>query len=117
MLCGALIADSSMQTDYFKSQMPEGNASLQEVLLEVCQKVGGLNEKDARDVAFHLLDWHGDLCQLNQLFEQPQRFNYCETHQILVNFLVHAPNHIAAAAKLYIDYPVSDVFQIDAVKA
>jgi hypothetical protein len=29
--------------------------------------------------------------------------------------LIHVPNHIAAAAKLYAGFPVSDIFEVGAV--
>ena len=37
-----------------------------------------------------------------------------EVSQLLISFLVHVPNHVAAASKLYTDIPVTDIFGVGA---
>ena len=116
VLAGAVVAPESLRDSYFERLMPREGQSGRDVLLDVCQKVADLNEKDAQDVVFHLMDWRGDMERWNRFLENPQGFSYKEIHGILVNFLIHAPNHMAAAAKLYVDCPVKDIFGVGAVQ-
>lgn len=74
-----------------------------------------LSAQTADDVAFHMTDWVGDLEALVEFFEQPEAFSTEQISKRLHNFLVHAPNHLAAAAKLYADCPVADIFDVGAV--
>ena len=37
-----------------------------------------------------------------------------EVGQLLTDFLVHVPNHVAAASKLYTGVPVTDIFHVRA---
>jgi hypothetical protein len=67
----------------------------------------------SRDIAFHLSDWSSDAAFLVAVHLYPERFTREEIDAGVEMFLGHAPNHIAAAAKLY-GYPVSDVFGIGA---
>ena len=69
----------------------------------------------ANDVAFHLTDWIKDLEALVSFCRLPGSFTPAQVNDILLAFLLHAPNHIAAAAKLYADIPVTDVFGVGAV--
>jgi hypothetical protein len=36
--------------------------------------------------------------------------------ELLIQFLVHAPNHLAAASKMLTDIPVTDVFGVGALE-
>jgi hypothetical protein len=67
--------------------------------------------KRAQDIAFHLTDWTSDAAFLVALSLRPDVFTKSEIEQGLMLFLVHAPNHIAAAAKLS-DNPIQDVFKL-----
>jgi hypothetical protein len=60
-------------------------------------------------IAFHLTDWSGDAAFLVTLHLFPERFTADEIRTGVVNFLVHVPNHLAAAAKL-VGHPIQDVF-------
>lgn len=73
-----------------------------------------LSEEVARDVAFHLTDWNSDAAFLVALLLFPERFAKEEVYAGIQNFLVHAPNHVAAAAKLA-GWPIKDVFKVGAV--
>lgn len=68
----------------------------------------------ARDIAFHLTDWQSNAAFLVALSLFPERFTPDEIRSGVEAFIVHAPNHAAAAAKLY-GFPVTDVFGIDAI--
>jgi len=64
----------------------------------------------AREIAFHLVDWHTDAAFIMAVHLFPERFSpeeLCAGAQVL---LVHAPNHLAAAAKLT-GNPVEDIFE------
>ncbi|WP_372982666.1 hypothetical protein [Marinobacter sediminum] len=78
-------------------------------------KSRGLSEKKARDIAFHMTDWLMDFVDLKEFFEAPDKLSTEEVSRLLINFLVHVPAHVAAAAKLATDEPVTDVFGIGAV--
>jgi hypothetical protein len=69
----------------------------------------------ANDVAFHMTDWLGDLEALVRFYRDPGALSSAKAAEILTSFLVHAPNHIAAAAKLFTGFPVADVFQVGAL--
>ncbi len=69
------------------------------------------SETDAQDIAFHLTDWSGDCAFLLALLLHPDRFSDVEIRSGIMNFLIHAPNHIAAAAKLY-GFGIQDVWSL-----
>jgi len=71
----------------------------------------GLSETEAFDVAFHMLDWHNDLADLISFMKHPKSLTIEELEEMLAGFLIHAPNHIAAAAKLYTGYGIKDIFE------
>jgi hypothetical protein len=71
----------------------------------------------AREVAFHLTDWLTDLAVFVEICKSPTTSSKAKVHQALQALLTHAPNHLAAAAKLYVDFPVSDIFGVGAVEA
>ena len=64
----------------------------------------------AADIAFHMADWNSDAAFILALHLFPERFTKAEIEDGIRDFLVHAPNHIAEAAKL-IGFPVSDIFK------
>lgn len=63
----------------------------------------------ARDIAFHLLDWSEDAAFLMAIQLFPERFTDEEILNGTIQLLIHAPNHLAAAATLS-GNPVSDIF-------
>jgi hypothetical protein len=65
----------------------------------------------ASDIAFHLGDWRSDAAFLVALHLFPDRFAAEEVKAGVVNLLIHAPNHLAAAAKLA-GYPIENVFGV-----
>lgn len=73
------------------------------------------DDQVAASVAFHMTDWIEDLEALSQLFKEPERFASEEIDRMLIGFLTHVPNHVAAAAKLLNDTMVSDIFGVGAV--
>jgi hypothetical protein len=69
----------------------------------------------ADDVAFHMTDWLDDLAALVEFFKEPKSYDAAKVNALLLKFLVHVPNHVAAAAKLYAEFPVTDVFGVGAI--
>ena len=69
----------------------------------------------ARDIAFHMTDWIDDLTALEAFYRNPGEFSAEDISELLLNFLLHAPDHLAAAKKLFSDLPVTDVFDVGAV--
>ena len=74
------------------------------------------SEKDLKDIAFHMTDWLTDLKEWVELCQNPSALSDDEVLDVLIGFLVHVPNHIAAASKLAIDTPVRDIFSVGAVE-
>jgi len=70
----------------------------------------------ADDIAFHMTDWLEDLSRFHALCRSPGRFAPRKIEDILMGFLVHVPNHVAAAAKLMVDVSVADIFEVGAVE-
>src|SRR5258705_12909669 len=66
----------------------------------------------AEDIAFHMTDWDHNVDDLIRLYEQPESFSDDEIVHILVKFLAHVPNHVAAAKKLAGIGPIEDVFEV-----
>jgi len=54
----------------------------------------------AREIAFHLADWNSDAAFIVAMHLFPDRFTPDEIQDGVESFLIHAPNHVAAAAKL-----------------
>ena len=71
----------------------------------------GLSPETIDDVAFHMTDWKEDLDTIRQVYEQPDLTND-QVQQIILKFLAHAPNHVAAAKKLVGLGPIEDVFGV-----
>ena len=65
----------------------------------------------AREIAFHMTDWDHNVDDLVKLYEQPESFSDDEILSIVIQFLAHVPNHVAAAKKLAGIGPIEDVFE------
>lgn len=74
-----------------------------------------LSPEHARDVAFHMTDWLDALQRFVKFCENPDSYSPEEVDELLLAFLIHVPNHVAAAAKLYADMAVSDVFKVGSI--
>ncbi|MCB9850308.1 MAG: hypothetical protein H6817_06345 [Phycisphaerales bacterium] len=76
---------------------------------------GGRTERELHDIAFHMTDWLDDLEAYHAFCRDPESVTPANLKQLLTNFLVHVPNHVAAAGKLLLDLCVWDVFGVGAV--
>ena len=80
----------------------------------VAQKESELSASAAWDVAFHMTDWLDDLRAYYEFCERPESLSDEQLDKMLMAFLMHVPNHVAAAGKLYTDIPVTDIFKVGA---
>ena len=71
-------------------------------------------ESVANDIAFHLVDWNSDAAFILAMHLFPERFTKQQIREGIFRFLSHAPNHIAAAAKLA-NQPIEDIFEVGAL--
>jgi len=71
-----------------------------------------LPERVARDVAFHMTDWLDDLVEYYEFCARPDRLSPPAINKLLIDFLMHVPNHVAAASKLLNGIPVADIFGV-----
>ncbi len=83
--------------------------------IEKAMKEMDFTDEKAHDIAFHMTDWLSDMAELQQFYETPDKLSHDEISDLLMGFLLHVPNHIAAASKLISDFPVTDVFGVGAV--
>lgn len=74
-----------------------------------------LSAAEAEEAAFHMTDWLADLRELVEWYEEPDARSDAEVQKLLLQFLVHAPAHVAAAARTVSGDPLRDVFEIGAV--
>ena len=97
-----LVISMEYQTDEIRD-------SLRKAFLEM-----GIDQEKIETAIFHLVDWLKDLNKWNAFCENPKSINPEETSKLVLDFLIHVPNHLAAASKLVLDIPVSDVFEVGA---
>lgn len=73
----------------------------------------GYEPEDRRDqLVFHMTDWLDDLSRWAEICDKPEEFDAGHIEKVLTGFLLHVPNHLAAASKLMLDVPVTDVFNV-----
>ncbi|QIF00184.1 hypothetical protein [Roseimicrobium sp. ORNL1] len=96
------------RADQFAVPIPDAQQAAQSAL------TGDFNDKTAFDIAFHMTDWNSDAAFVAALLLFPERFTPEEIREGIEEFLVHAPNHLAAAAKLQ-GYPIQDTFGVGAL--
>ncbi len=65
----------------------------------------------AYDIAFHLSDWSSDAAFIVAVHLYPERFTPEEIREGVEAIIIHAPNHLAAAAALG-SHPVEDIFEV-----
>lgn len=71
-----------------------------------------LEPQSVEDIAFHMTDWKKNLEELVRLYEQPEQLTDEQIQHIILVFLAHVPNHVAAAKKLAGLGPIEDVFEV-----
>lgn len=73
-----------------------------------------LDNRVIDDAVFHMTDWLNDLKEWNKFCENPDSLSSEELSDLVMDFLVHVPSHVAAASKLVTGLPVTDIFGIGA---
>lgn len=71
-----------------------------------------LEPQVVEDIAFHMTDWKENLEEIVRLYEQPERLSDEHVQRIILVFLAHVPNHVAAAKKLLGLGPIEDIFKV-----
>ena len=104
---------------FWQEAVGERAARLEALVPASAQEVAAALRNDwadqvSEDIAFHVTDWAWDAAFLMAVLLEPQRFTRTEINDGVGLMLVHAPNHLAAAAKLY-GFPVQDVFEVGAL--
>ena len=66
----------------------------------------------AKDIGFHMTDWDSDVDELIALYEDPAAFSNDQIVDIVIRFLAHVPNHVAAAKNLVGLGPMEDIFEV-----
>lgn len=94
--------------------MPLDENSIRDRIEDVARTEMNLSESVACDVAFHMTDWLNDLEKFHRFCQSPSALSSEELSDLRMDFLVHVPNHVAAAGKLYTGFPVADVFKVGA---
>ena len=84
--------------------------------IESSLKACKYSKRKRQDIAFHMVDWLDDFSELYQFYRNPKKYKANEVEKLLLDCLVHVPNHIAAAAKLMTEIGVSDIFEVGAVE-
>ena len=84
--------------------------------MEAMATLGGalaedFGEQARADIAFHLADWNSDAAFIVAVHLFPERFTAEEICDGVRDFVIHAPNHVAAAAKLA-GHPIQDVWEL-----
>src|SRR5258708_2276009 len=83
---------------------------LRERIAAIVRLSYGEREDIARDIAFHLTDWDHNLEEISRMYNQFPEMSDDEILRIIVKFLAHVPNHLAAAKKLMGLGPIEDIF-------
>jgi len=66
----------------------------------------------ASEIAFHMTDWDHNIDDLLRIYNETDSATDDEIVQIVLGFLAHVPNHLAAAKKLAGLGPIEDVFEV-----
>jgi hypothetical protein len=89
----------------------ETMSSIQKALLHDA-RIDESTEKWAFDTAFHLSDWNEDAAFIVALHLFPERFTKEEIDDGVLQFALHAPEHVAEAARL-LGHPIQKIFEDD----
>ncbi len=91
------------------------DAKIRRALRHALEQSGYTPEGRRHDIVFHMTDWLDDLEQWSAFCQAPDRYEAEAVEKLLTGFLVHVPNHLAAASKLMLNIPVSDIFEVGAL--
>ncbi len=96
-----------------RTERLDGSRPAYETMTAIENALAGQYEKEkAGEIAFHLSDWNSDAAFIAALHLFPERFTKEEIEEGVLDFIIHAPNHISEAAKL-LGHPVENIFEED----
>lgn len=72
----------------------------------------GLDPEIAEAITFHLTVWRRDLENLLKIWNQADQMSDDEIRTLIIRFLVHVPEHVAAAKKLSGCGAIVDLFAV-----
>ena len=75
-----------------------------------------LEPRVVEDIAFHMTDWKENLEDIARLYEKPDQLTDDQIRDVVLHFLAHVPNHVAAAKKLVGLGPIEDIFEVGVLK-
>ena len=90
--------------------------SIRTKIEEALRASGYISDENTRQISEHFTVWLDDLSALCRFYQQPENYENETVEEILIDFLFHAPDHLAAAKKLLTGTGVSDVFKVGAVE-
>jgi hypothetical protein len=80
-------------------------------IAEAFAEFENLSPEVVADIAFHMTDWKENLLDMVQLYEHAGELSNDQVQNMVIVFLAHVPNHVAAAKKLAGLGPIEDIFQ------
>lgn len=89
-----------------------GSTDLVKQRIAAAFAVNELESSVVEDIAFHITDWRENLEELVELYANTERLSDEQIRKIIIDFLAHAANHVAAAKKLVGLGPIEDVFKV-----
>ncbi|MCY7389469.1 MAG: hypothetical protein LH481_15660 [Burkholderiales bacterium] len=95
--------------------MPFDENAIRHRIEQAARSEMNLTEDVAGDVAFHITDWLSDLETFYRFCQNPAALSNEDLSNLLMAFLVHVPNHVAADGKLYSGMAVTDIFKVGAI--
>ncbi len=93
------------------TRLPESITSTITAAL-IAKDAGEAEILHADQIAFNLTDWSAEAAFLVALHLFPERFTPAEIRDGVEAFLIHAPHHVIAAARLA-GHPTDDIFRED----
>lgn len=72
-----------------------------------------MDKETASEISFHMTDWIEDNEKLISMYENIDQFNSDQIQSVLISYLAHVPEHVAAAKKLIGLGNLEDIFQVN----
>lgn len=95
--------------------MPLNKSEIHKKIILALISESELSTEQAQEIAFHITDWLDDLQGLYSFCEDPDSRTTEQIGKMLFAFLIHVPNHVAAASKLLTGVAVKDIFNVNAL--
>lgn len=94
-----------------KADLLDGRRAATETMTSIANTLSSeFGKMKAEEIAFHLADWNSDAAFIVALHLFPERFTKKEIEDGITSFMVHAPYHIAEAARL-LGHPLDNIYE------